>query len=257
MFTGLQVIGVILWFAFYNIFTTLTGFGLVAGGVVLNGLMTGLIMGDVATGFYLGGTYELMNIGLNPLGGSSVPNYNMGVVVGVAFGAVSGLDTGMAVGIVVATLASSLDVFSKMCGSFFLHKAQDKLKEEDIEGANKWIWLGVWPKLILTAILPLIIVFVFGDPIVEAINNVIPQWLLKGFKNAGNMLPAIGFAILLRSMNISGNLQYLIIGFVLFAFIHVPVLGIALIGVALAMLAYYNNQKLMDIANNAGGIGDE
>lgn len=50
-------------------------------------------MGDVATGFYLGGTYELMNIGLNPLGGSTVPNYNMGVVVGVAFGAVTNMET--------------------------------------------------------------------------------------------------------------------------------------------------------------------
>lgn len=257
MFTVPQVVGVILWFTFYNIITTLTGFGLVAGGVVLNGLVTGLIMGDVADGFYLGGTYELMNIGLNPLGGSSVPNYNMGVVVGVAFGAVSGLDTGMAVGIVVATLASSLDVFAKMCGSFFLHKAQNKFEEEDISGARRWIWLGVWPKLILTAILPLIIVFAFGDPIVEAINSFIPAWLLQGFKNAGNMLPAIGFAILLRSMNLHGNLQYLIIGFVLYAYMNVPVLGIALIGVSLAMLAYYNQQKLTDVANNAGGLGDE
>lgn len=257
MFTVAQVVGVILWFTFYNVFTTLTGFGLTAGGVVLNGLVTGLIMGDVADGFYLGGTYELMNIGLNPLGGSSVPNYNMGVVVGVAFGAVSGLDTGMAVGIVVATLASSLDVFSKMSGSFFLHKAQAKLKDEDISGARKWIWLGVWPRILLTAVLPLIIVFALGEPIVEAINNSIPSWLLQGFKNAGNMLPAIGFAILLRSMNLHGNLQYLIIGFVLYAFLNVPILGIALMGVSLALLAYYNQQKLTDIANNAGGAGDE
>ena len=81
MFTVPQIVLIILWFTLYNVITSATGFGLVAGGVVLNGLATGLIMGDVATGFYLGGTYELMNIGLNPLGGSTVPNYNMGVVV--------------------------------------------------------------------------------------------------------------------------------------------------------------------------------
>lgn len=257
MFTIPQVVGVILWFTLYNVVTTLTGFGLVAGGVVLNGLVTGLIMGDVATGFYLGGTYELMNIGLNPLGGSTVPNYNMGVVVGVAFGAVSGVETGMAVGIVVATLASTLDVLAKMSGSWFLHKVQKLLKEDNPESAKKWIWLGVWPKILLTATLPLIILFVFGSPIVEAINSVIPVWLLKGFKNAGNMLPAIGFAILLRSMNLKGNLQYLVIGFTLFAFINVPILGCALIGLALAMLAFYNDQKLKDAANASGGLGDE
>lgn len=80
MFSIPQMVLVTLWFTFYNLLTSGTGLGLVAGGVVLNGLVVGAIMGDISTGFYLGGTYELMNIGLNPLGGSTVPNYNMGVM---------------------------------------------------------------------------------------------------------------------------------------------------------------------------------
>lgn len=247
---------IIVWFTFYNILTSGTGLGLVAGGVVLNGLVTGAIMGDLTTGFYLGGTYELMNIGLNPLGGSTVPNYNMGVVVGVAFGAVAGLETGMAVGIVVATLASTLDVLAKMCGSFFLHKAQDSIAKKDVKGMMRWIHIGFWPRILLDATIPLIILFVAGAPIVEAINNVIPEWLLSGFKNAGNMLPAIGFAILLRSMNLKGNFQYVIIGFVLFAYFNVGALGAALVGIALAMIAYYTNVRIAE-AQNMGGVGDE
>ena len=205
MFTVPQIVLIILWFTLYNVITSATGFGLVAGGVVLNGLATGLIMGDVATGFYLGGTYELMNIGLNPLGGSTVPNYNMGIVV--------------------AALASTLDVLAKMSGSFFLHKAQECARAKDVDSAVRWIHIGLWPRILLTAPLPLLILFVAGAPIVEAVNNFIPAWLLAGFKNAGNMLPAIGFAILLRSMNIKGNFQYVIIGFVLFAYFGIGALG--------------------------------
>lgn len=256
MFSIPQMVLIIVWFTFYNILTSGTGLGLVAGGVVLNGLVTGAIMGDLTTGFYLGGTYELMNIGLNPLGGSTVPNYNMGVVVGVAFGAVAGLETGMAVGIVVATLASTLDVLAKMCGSFFLHKAQDSIAKKDVKGMMRWIHIGFWPRILLDATIPLIILFVAGAPIVEAINNVIPEWLLSGFKNAGNMLPAIGFAILLRSMNLKGNFQYVIIGFVLFAYFNVGALGAALVGIALAMIAYYTNVRIAE-AQNMGGVGDE
>lgn len=256
MFSIPQMVLIIVWFTFYNILTSGTGLGLVAGGVVLNGLVTGAIMGDLTTGFYLGGTYELMNIGLNPLGGSTVPNYNMGVVVGVAFGAVTGLETGMAVGIVVATLASTLDVLAKMCGSFFLHKAQDSIAKKDVKGMMNWIRIGFWPRILLDATIPLIILFVAGAPIVEAINNVIPEWLLSGFKNAGNMLPAIGFAILLRSMNLKGNFQYVIIGFVLFAYFNVGALGAALVGIALAMIAYYTNVRIAE-AQNMGGVGDE
>lgn len=256
MFSIPQMVLIIVWFTFYNILTSGTGLGLVAGGVVLNGLVTGAIMGDLTTGFYLGGTYELMNIGLNPLGGSTVPNYNMGVVVGVAFGAVAGLETGMAVGIVVATLASTLDILAKMCGSFFLHKAQDSIAKKDVKGMMRWIHIGFWPRILLDATIPLIILFVAGAPIVEAINNVIPEWLLSGFKNAGNMLPAIGFAILLRSMNLKGNFQYVIIGFVLFAYFNVGALGAALVGIALAMIAYYTNVRIAE-AQNMGGVGDE
>ncbi len=257
MFTAIQVLLIVLWFTFYLGFTTLTGLALTAGGVVLNGIVTGAIMGDYATGFYLGGTYELMNIGLNPLGGSTVPNYNMGVVVGVAFGAASNIETGMAVGIVVATLASTLDVLAKMSGSLFLHKAQESLKRENIDSAKRWLWIGVWPKILLNSTIPLLILFVFGAPIVEAINNIIPSWLLLGFKNAGNMLPAIGFAILLRSMNIKGNFQYVIIGFVLFAYLGIGALGSALLGIALAMISFYNNQKIASIQQLSGGIDDE
>lgn len=253
MFSIPQMVLVTLWFTFYNLLTSGTGLGLVAGGVVLNGLVVGAIMGDISTGFYLGGTYELMNIGLNPLGGSTVPNYNMGVV---AFGAVAGVETGMAVGIVVATLASTLDVLAKMVGSFFLHKAQDAVGKKNIKGAMNWIRLGFWPRILLDATIPLIILFAFGAPLVEAINSVIPAWLLSGFKTAGNMLPAIGFAILLRSMNIKGNFQYVIIGFVLYAYLGIGALGAALVGVALAMIAYQNNVRIAE-AQNMGGVGDE
>lgn len=257
MFTFFQMFMVTLWFTAYNAFTTLTGLGLTAGGVVLNGLVTGAIMGDMSTGFYLGGTYELMNIGLNPLGGSTVPNYNMGVVVGVAFGAVTNLETGMAIGIVVATLASTLDVLAKMVGSFFLHQAQNSVHAKNFKGAMSWIFAGVWPRIFLDATIPLIILFVAGAPIVEAINSFIPVWLLNGFKNAGNMLPAIGFAILLRSMNLKGNFQYLLIGFVLFAYLNVGALGAALVGVALAMINYYNGQRIADATAGMGGVDDE
>lgn len=257
MFTLTQVVLVTLWFTFYIGFTMFTGLGLVAGGVVLNGLVTGAIMGDVTIGFYLGGTYELMNIGLNPLGGSTVPNYNMGVVIGVAFGAVTNLETGMAIGIVVATLASTLDVMAKMSGSYFLHKQQSYVEKGELNNAYLWFHLGWLPRFLLDSFVPLVILFVFGAPVVEAINSYIPSWLLSGFKVAGNMLPAIGFAILLRSMNIKGNFQYVIIGFVVFAYFGVGALGAALVGVALAMIAYYTNQKITDLAMSTGGVDDE
>jgi PTS system mannose-specific IIC component len=256
VFTTLQVVLIILWFTVYNIISSI-GFGLPAGGVVLNAVVVGAIMGDPAMGFYLGGTYELMNIGLNPLGGSTVPNYNMGAVVGTAFGVVSGKETGMAIGIVVATLASTLDVFAKTVGSVFLHKAQASIKNHEFKKAKTWIHIGFWPRILLDATLPLLLVFLLGAPLVTVINKSIPAWFLIGFKNAGNILPAMGFAILLRSLNIKGNFQYIIIGFALFAYLKVGALGTACIGLALAMIVYYNNVRFNELAMANGVDEDE
>lgn len=57
-------------------------------------------------------------------------------------------------------------------------------------------------------------------------------------------------------MNIKGNFQYVIIGFVLFAYFGIGALGAALIGIALAMIAYYTNNKIAEV-QNMGGVGDE
>lgn len=256
MFDLPQIALLILVLFAYSVVTSGFGFGFPAGGVVIQGLITGAVMGNIPLGFYLGGTYELMNIGLNPLGGSVVPNYNLGVVVGVAFGAATGsTETGMAAGIVVATLSTSLQLLNRLICTAFFHKAQDCNKKHDFKGVVTWARIGFWPQILITPIV-LAILFFLGAPVVEAINNIVPAWLLHGFTVAGNMLPAVGFAILLRSMSLKGNLQYLLIGFALFAYMGVGALGCAVIGIALAMISYYTNAKIADV-QNMGGVGDE
>lgn len=256
MITISQGIRIILWVTALSTLGGMTGISFPYGGIVLHGVVVGAIMGDVSAGLYLGGTYELMNIGLNALGGTALPNYNLGVIVGVAFGAVTNVETGTAVGIVVATLSSALKVLTGMLGTFFLHKAQNLVEQKKLKKAVRWIRIGLLPSILMEGVIPLAILFLFGAAVVEVINNRIPDWLLTGFRNAGNMLPALGFATLLRSMKLKGNLQYLIIGFVLFAYLGVSALGVALAALALAMMYYYNNQKLADI-RKAGGEDDE
>ncbi len=228
-----------------------------AGNIVILAYVSGLIMGDGNLGLYIGGTYELMNIGLNPLGGSSVPNYRTGAVVGTAIGAASNLETGMAIGIITATLGTSLDVFGKTVGSFFLHRAQTAIGKVDFKKAYKWIEVGLWPRVLLTTTLPTLIALMAGAALVTAINDFIPVWLLNGFKNAGSMLPAVGFAVLLRSLQIKGNFHYVILGYVLFAYIGVPALGVALFGLVFAIIAYHQNNKHNELLMAVGGGDDD
>ncbi len=256
MFTAIQVLLIVLWFTAYTVYGRLFG-ALVAGGCVLQAYVVGLIMGDVPTALLIGGTYELMNIGLNPLGGSTVPDYAIGSIVGAAFGALYGIEMGMSVGIVVATLSTTLDVFAKTVGSFFLHEAKKSFAAHDFKKGYNWIHLGFWPGVLVKTTIPALIILVAGQSLVGAINSSIPVWLLNGFKNAGNILPCLGFAILLRSLQIQGNLQYLLIGFFLYAYLGVNALGTAVVGLALAMMAFYQTTRLNRIETALGGDDDE
>ena len=247
----------------YSAISTVLGYlGVVpgaAGGVLMNSVATGIILGDLPTGLAMGGMYELMNIGLNPLGESTVPNYRLGSIVGTFFAITVDKATGTAMGIVVATLATMLTPFSYYPSLFFKNAMEKALKEykwkkvEILEISN---WLTGW--LITTAI-PAVVVCAAGDVIAQKMVDVVPAWLTNGFTVAGNALPALGFAIVLRSMNVTKGFEYLILGFVLYAYFGGNTVCAALIGAALALIKLRQVKVLQSAqANSAvGGVGDE
>ena len=81
-----------------------TCFGLakptVAGGIA------GLLLGDMQTGLFVGGTLNLMSLGVANFGGAVIPDYTSGAVLGAAFAIMSGQDPefGISLGIPIALL---------------------------------------------------------------------------------------------------------------------------------------------------------
>ena len=49
------------------------------------GMISGMIMGDLKTGLMVGGTLQLMRLGIAAFGGASVPDYFTGAVLGTPF----------------------------------------------------------------------------------------------------------------------------------------------------------------------------
>lgn len=82
---------------------------------------------------------------------------------------------------------------------------------------------------------------------------------MNGLKVAGGMLPALGIAILLRYLPIKKNMSFLIIGFFLSAYLSVPVLGVALVGVAIAIAYFNSNDDVVQATTNVQNevMGDE
>lgn len=226
------------------------------GTPVLAGLAAGAIMGDVAMGLLIGGTMQLMSLGVGGYGGSSVPNYQIGAIIGVAFACAigGGLESGLAVGIPTAALGVQLDVFGKMIGSFFLHKAQacgDKLETKKM---YRWILCGFLGRPLMAALV-VFIALTAGAGMIETLLKNMPTWLNGGLSVAGGLLPAVGFAILLKYMPFNKYFVYAIAGFVLTSFFKAPMLAVALLGFVAAYLTFRQTERFQSVTGGNGNRG--
>ena len=230
---------------------------------VIVGMISGLIMGDMNTGLMIGGTFQLMSLGVAALGGASAPNYGLATIIGtfIAVRTGTGVDAAIAVGLPVGLLAIQLEVVVRIILNFVAHKMQTDNNEGKWKTMNMEAWIG--PILCsLQTIIPTVIVVCFGANVVELILEVIPEWVTNGLSIAAGMLPVVGIGMLMRYMPVKTFLPFILVGFVLSAYLGVPVLGIAIIGFAAAFWYFTTEINKADAvtmaaAEHADEMGDD
>lgn len=94
---------------------------------IMVSLFVGLIMGDMETVMVIGGTFQLMSLGVANIGGSSVPNWGLAALVGgyVAIKSTNNIEdakaVALAVGVPVGMLGIQLDVLAKILNTYVAH----------------------------------------------------------------------------------------------------------------------------------------
>lgn len=231
---------------------------------IMVSLFVGLIMGDMETAMVIGGTFQLMSLGVANIGGSSVPNWGLAALVGgyVAIKSTNNIEdakaVALAVGVPVGMLGIQLDVLAKILNTYVAHWAQKAANAKQFDKMNRILWLG--PLIFgLSMAIPTALCVLFGEQIVTLILNYVPDWVTTGLTVAGNMLPVVGIALLLQVMPAKKYLSLLLIGFVLTAYLSLPIVGVSIIGLTLAY--YYfttTTQKVATTsANTVEDMGDD
>ena len=75
---------------------------------IVTGLVVGIILGDVKTGLIIGGSLELVWMGMVPLAGAQPPNVVIGGIIGTSIAILGKLDPQAAVGIAVPFAVANL-----------------------------------------------------------------------------------------------------------------------------------------------------
>lgn len=202
----------------------------------------GIILGDMTTAIIIGATLELMWLGVNNIGAYVPPDVISGTIVGASLGILSGADTAeaiamaIAVGVPTATLVQQLNMLVMTTNITLLHSADKAAKTGDFKKIGKYHWLAGF-FFFLTRAIPTFIAVGVGSYVIEDVMNFLTKevpWILQGFSIAGKMMPAVGLAMLLCMMIKKNMWIFLLIGFVLSAYLNVPTLGIAILAAAVA-----------------------
>lgn len=206
---------------------------------VLYAWIVGLILGDGTTGLTIGASVQLMSLGVAAIAGSSVPDWPLGAMVGTVVTITTGQDmgVGLAVGIAVGTLGVQLDVVAKLLNSFTQRKQMAYAQAGEYEKMKRVTLLG--PLFFgLTDAIPMFVVLLFGEVVVNGIIAAMPAWFTQGLSIAGGILPVIGMAALLSYMPAKQYFSFLAIGFVLSAYLGLAIMPVAILGGAAAYEVY-------------------
>jgi mannose/fructose/N-acetylgalactosamine-specific phosphotransferase system component IID/mannose/fructose/N-acetylgalactosamine-specific phosphotransferase system component IIC len=213
---------------------------------IISGLVAGLVVHNVPLGLAIGGSLELMSLGLWPYGGTLTPDFLTGAVVGTAFASLShgtlaeATTAGIAIAVPVSVIFTQGILLAKTINLFLLHRADRYIEAHNEKGIGVMQLCGILTFGLCRGI-PLFLLILLGAAPVQKMFNAIPAWLTRGLTLVAGFMPALGFGILLTMLPLRKWWSFFVLGFALYAYLHVPLIGIAIIAVAMVVIFVSRN----------------
>jgi PTS system mannose-specific IID component len=232
MLAYLLITGII----FFGHSEDLLGTTLLSRPLVL-GPLVGWALGDLHQGIIIGASLELIFMGNIKVGAAIPPDVVTGGALGTAFAILSGKGAAIAlalaipISILAEMLLSALFVFRSGFNKLFLRYAA----EGNYRKVSELHLLSGFLKPVLMALVGFLSLQL-GAGAMKTFLDGIPVWVNTGLQVAGNLLPALGFALLMNLLLRKAVAPYFFLGFLLAAFLKLPMIAIGGLGVIIAVL---------------------
>jgi len=217
----------------------------------------GAVLGNVQVGLQSGAVAELAYLGLLTVGGTVPPDSLMaGMMTTVLAYSNASLTPEAALGLSLpfAMLAQWWGVICNTMFAMFNAPADKCCANADYKGLTKLMALATFIRCFGIALIVFLSAYAIQGPIQTLVNQ-FPAWLIHGFTVAGNLLPGVGLALLMRVMLRKENIVFLFIGFLMKSYISMGnVLPVAALAACIAVISY-SLDKRMESANAAAGNG--
>ncbi|PJJ28089.1 PTS mannose/fructose/sorbose/N-acetylgalactosamine transporter subunit IIC [Lacrimispora celerecrescens] len=219
-------------------FFGVTGGWNMIGRPLVAGLIIGVILGDVRGGVIAGAMVQALFIGQITPGGAMPADVNWAAYIGIPLALAAG-GTGeqaVALSVPLSMLGLGLFNFIMTINAYFPHMGDLAAEKGDGAGIHRATYLAAVPSFILRGGSALLICYL-GTPLAEFLITSMPQGILHFFEVAGKMLPAIGFAMLLKqSLSKKWMLVLFLMGWILIGSTNMSVTALAVFATAIAFI---------------------
>lgn len=238
--------------------STIACLGTTVGNYTLNrplvaSLFVGLIMGDVQGVIQIGIPMQVMWIALVTPGGTVASDLRAVSFVGIPLAYVgakaAGLDFGgeeayglsSSISAMTGVIGITLFYGTAMFNLIWQHYGWAQLDKGNLEVVGKVDTLFPLVSHFVLSFLPCTLLCYYGSGAVEQLfqNLTTDIWYVKAILTVGAVLPAVGIAILLKSViDKTSDLVYFLFGFTLAASMGLTLIGATCIGAVFALIKY-------------------
>lgn len=208
---------------------------------IVEGALMGLVLGDPVTGTIIGATLEIVFLGSFPVGAAVSPDGGTAAGVSTAFAILTGAGAGVgtAFAVPLALAGGFAFVLCKFINNIFAEAMKAQLAKDNDGAARALFWAGSWIGTFgLYFLIGFFSVF-FGSAALEAAVAAIPTDVINGLASGGNLLPAVGFGLLLTMIMDKKLAAWFFIGFIFAAYLKLPVIAVTLLATAAVVLILF------------------
>lgn len=221
---------------------------------IIVGPIIGLLLGDITTGVLIGAELQIIYLGVVNVGGAQSTDTLYATCIAVALAIMTGIPQEAAItlsiplGYIGLLMLQVTRIFFALCVPTLDKVAEQGNRKKYDLFYNGHIIIGYG----LGAVTMFIALAAGADATQAFIDN-LPPFIMGGMQVAAGLLPAIGLGVLLNMMWENKKVIYFILGFALVAYLGVPTLCMAIIGIFLMLMNLYRNQELHTLEKQYSG----
>ena len=202
------------------------------------GTLVGMILGDPVQGCIIGATINLPYIAFISAGGTVPVDPGLAGTLGTALAMAAGVEPSVAVTLAIplGLLGTMIWVAHMTVDVAFVHMCDKAAEESNLERIQ---FLHIVPPQIfmfLLCVIPVTIGAYYGSGAVTAAIDALSGTPLHVLSVIGGILPALGIAMNLRSINREGTILFFLAGFMMSVYLNLDVIAIAILA---GIIAYF------------------